>query len=181
MKVILWIVGGILWLIEKILKFINKNAFIQTALMGTNFCKSCANAVSLIARNAMRIGTLGMIGGIIHFLGLTFITVGTGVAGWGALTAWYDGQIKSPIAPLTLIFIMGYCLGSIVISVFSISVDAIFQCFLADEEMNKTQGGAKHTPSQLDSFLKHHDVKVVPAAGSAAATTGGQKIQVVGV
>ena len=179
MRVVMWVIGGILWLINKILKFINKNAFIQTALLGTSFCKSCANAVSLIARNALRIGTLGMIGGIIHFLGISFITIGTGVAGWGALTAWYDGQIKSPIAPLALIFIMGYCLGSIVISVFSISVDSIFQCFLADEEMNKTQGGAKHTPSQLDSFLKHHEVKVVPEAGSAR--TGGQNVQVVGV
>jgi hypothetical protein len=176
----MWLIGGILWLIQKIMKFINKNAFIQTALLGTNFCKSCANAVSLIARNAVRIGTLGMIGGIVHFLGITFITIGTGVAGWGALTAWYDGEIKSPIAPLALIFIMGYCLGSIVISVFSISVDSIFQCFLADEEMNKNQGGAKHTPSQLDSFLKHNDIKVVPAE-SGSAKTGGQNVQVVGV
>ena len=150
---------AVLNFIEKVINFLNKNAFIQTALMGTNFCVSCANAVSLIIRNAGRIGTLGLIGGAVHFLGLTFITAGTGLAGW-ALLAWaFDGKLTSPIGPVIIFIIMGYCIGSVIISVFSISVDSILQCFVSDEEIHKTEGGAKFTPKLLQQFLSSKQAK----------------------
>jgi len=179
LKGILYILKFIFWIIEKILKFINKNAFIQTALLGTHFCKSCSRAVGLIARNALRLGALGVIGGGVHFLGITFITVGTTVIGWATVGALYDGQLKSPIAPVLIILLMGYFVGSIVISVFSVAVDSILQCFLADEELHKTEGGAKYTPSQLVTFLKSNRPKDMKQDGSVKP--GGQSVQVVGV
>jgi hypothetical protein len=124
-----------------------------------------------------------MIGGAVHFLGITFIAVGTSAIGWAVIGAMYDGELKSPIAPLLVIFVIGYCIGSIVISVFSIAVDAILHCFLADEEMHKTEGGAKYTPSKLAKFLKSgaaKDAKVVNSADSVVKP-GGQSVQVVGV
>ena len=150
---------SILKFIEKVVNFLNKNAFIQTALMGTNFCVSCGNAVSLIIRNAGRIGTLGLIGGAVHFLGLTFITAATGLAGWAILASWFDGQLTSPIAPVIIFLIIGYCIGSVVISVFSIAVDSILQCFVSDEELHKTEGGAKFTPKLLQQFLSSKEIK----------------------
>lgn len=156
--------------VEKVVNFLNKNAFIQTALMGTNFCVSCAHAVSLVVRNAGRIGTLAVIGAIVHFLGLTFITAATGLIGWAILAAWFDGQLTSPIAPIVVFIITGYCIGSVVISVFSIAVDSILQCFVSDEELHKSEGGAKFTPTILQQFLSskqmRQDAKLdpVPAA-----------------
>jgi solute carrier family 44 (choline transporter-like protein), member 2/4/5 len=166
-----WIMYGFLSFLEKVMRFINKNAYIQTALMGTNFCVSCKNAIKLILNNAMRIGTLGFIGGVVHFLGISFISVGTVLAGWGILATWFDGQLTSPIGPLLVIFVVGYCIGSIVISVFSISVDAILQCFVCDEEMNKDDGGAKFTPALLQKFVEHE--------GTAAKS--GRPVDVVGI
>lgn len=183
-KIIVGVIHAVLALIEKILKFLNKNAFIQTALMGTNFCRSCANAVSLIARNAVRIGTLGFMGGIVHFLGLLFITSATGLIGWGILAGWYDGQIKSPILPVFAMVIIGYSIGKIVISVFSISVDSILQCFCSDEELHHSEGGAKFTPQLLQTFLDSDDAKSCGVGGKGvvqvnSAAIGHTNVQVV--
>ena len=177
---------AVLKFIEKILAFLNKNAFIQTALMGTNFCKSCANAVSLVIRNAARIGTLGVIGGVVHVLGLAFITTATGLAGWGILASWFDGKIKSPIVPVAVMLVLGYSIGSIVISVFSIAVDAILQCFVSDEELHKAEGGAKFTPVLLQQFISSDDGKAAGVeqphvVGVGNPSVGGQPVNVVQV
>ena len=149
-------INAVLAVIDRIVTFINKNAFIQTALMGTNFLVSCAAAVSLIVRNAARIGALAVIGSAVHFLGMIFITASTGFMGWALLAHFYDGQIASPVIPTVAFLIMGYLIGSVVISVFSLSVDSILQCFISDEELHKSEGGAKYTPLQLETFLADH-------------------------
>jgi Plasma-membrane choline transporter len=43
------------------MKFLNKNAYIQTALFSTSFCKSSREAFYLIARNIARVGAVGVI------------------------------------------------------------------------------------------------------------------------
>jgi Plasma-membrane choline transporter len=49
------------WCLEKCMKFLNKNAYIQTALFSTSFCKSSREAFYLIARNIARVGAVGVI------------------------------------------------------------------------------------------------------------------------
>jgi choline transporter-like protein 2/4/5 len=38
----------VLWLVEKIVKFINKNAYIMVAVKGTGYCDSAGRAVTLM-------------------------------------------------------------------------------------------------------------------------------------
>lgn len=45
------------WL-ERVMKFINRNAYILTAVHGYNFCKSAKEAFSLIMRNIVRVYVL---------------------------------------------------------------------------------------------------------------------------
>ena len=40
------------------MKFINRNAYILTAINGTNFCSSAKEAFSLILRNCVRVVVL---------------------------------------------------------------------------------------------------------------------------
>jgi Plasma-membrane choline transporter len=42
-------------------QFINKNAYIQTALFSTSFCKSAREGFYLIARNIARIGAVSLV------------------------------------------------------------------------------------------------------------------------
>ena len=52
--------------IEKCMKFINKNAYIQTAIFGYHFCKAAKCAFFLILRNIARIMALSIVSGLYY-------------------------------------------------------------------------------------------------------------------
>merc|ERR1740138_2042071 len=89
MEIICKIFAYCLWCFEKCVKFLNKNAYIQIALMGTNFCVSAKNAFWLIIRNAVRFALLGSLGSVINVIGKYFIAVSTAVVGFFLLQVMY--------------------------------------------------------------------------------------------
>jgi hypothetical protein len=58
-----------MWCLEKVMKFMNKNAYIQTAIYGYSFCKAARCAFFLIARNILRFGAVSIVGDFVLFLG----------------------------------------------------------------------------------------------------------------
>ncbi|EER11601.1 ctl transporter, putative [Perkinsus marinus ATCC 50983] len=141
---------------EKCIKFLNKNAYIQTALLGTKFCTSAKNAFFLILRNAARIGVLGAIGNAVRLFGYLFIMGklgATAAAGYFITLEMYDGEINSPVVPIIIYVVVGYVVGKLITNVFGLAVDSMLQCFVADEELNKASGGAQCTPPLLKKFL----------------------------
>jgi len=170
-------------MLHKMLTFLSRNAFIQTALFGSNFFKSCANAITLVASNPARLGALHVISALVEVLGLALITAGTGFSGWALLLHFYDGQIKSPLLPVIVMCIIAFGIALVVMSLFSMTVGTILQCFLADEELHKTEGGAKFTPSLLQRFLASADAREAgvqqPGVVGVAGPVGGQPISIV--
>jgi hypothetical protein len=79
-KIILWCTSYILMCLEKFIKFISKNAYIQIALTGKNFCMSAWNAFILILKNIMRFGTANFIGVIFKYIGVIFVAGANGLA-----------------------------------------------------------------------------------------------------
>merc|ERR1719454_83959 len=77
---------------ERIIKFINKNAYIQCALTGHNFCVSCRDAFFLILRNGFLFAIASGIGEIFIFLGRAFIVAATTVAMYYAMTTDVTGS-----------------------------------------------------------------------------------------
>lgn len=51
------------------MKFINKNAYIQTAIYGVSFCKGARLAFFLILRNILRVISVNMVGDFVLLLG----------------------------------------------------------------------------------------------------------------
>merc|ERR1712222_247637 len=82
MRVVFRIIGYFVWCFEKCIRFLNKNAYIQCAILGTNFCVSAKNAFFLILRNITRFGTVTMLGSVVHLLGTVFIMVITTAIGY---------------------------------------------------------------------------------------------------
>ena len=68
-KVILCLCKCCFWCLEKFMKFINRNAYILTAINGSNFCKSAKDAFSLILRNVVRVAVLDKVTDFLIFLG----------------------------------------------------------------------------------------------------------------
>ena len=63
-KILACMTGYLLWLMEKCVKFITKNAYIQVALMNKGFCMSAWCGFALIIKNAYRFGASKTIGSV---------------------------------------------------------------------------------------------------------------------
>ncbi len=44
-----------MWYVQKVMQFINRNAYIVVAVKGTGYCTSAGRAIKLIVNNALRL------------------------------------------------------------------------------------------------------------------------------
>lgn len=107
-KVILCVISCCLWCIEKCLKYLNKNAYIQTAIHGYSFCKAARSAFFLILRNIGRIAALSMVSGLILFLGKAIITGGTGLLVYVVIDYTIADDLNSIITPMVFTIFIAY-------------------------------------------------------------------------
>jgi len=126
-KIVLCLTAYLLDCLERFIKFISKNAYIQIALTGKNFCASAWNAFLLIMKNAVRFGTANSIGFIFNVLGVVFITACNGLVVYAALHYYepYIGKVTNWIAPTGIAGVQGFIIGTMFMSVFSFSSDTI--------------------------------------------------------
>lgn len=66
-----------LWCFEKCLKFLNRNAYIEVAIYGYNFCKAAQKAFSLLTSNILRVAAINSVGTFVLFLGKVSVVVST--------------------------------------------------------------------------------------------------------
>jgi len=118
---------------EKCLKFLTKHAYIQIAVMGTPFCTSAKNAFFLLLRNCVRFGALALLGWVLGLLGFATIIAGTAVCGFFILEALHPEV--NPLGPMVVYVFIGYASAKLFISIFSLAVDTMLQCFIALEEL----------------------------------------------
>ena len=63
-----------LWYLEKVLKYINRNAYILVAVKGYSYCYSALQAIKLIILNMLRIAAVNTVGDFLTWLGKIVIT-----------------------------------------------------------------------------------------------------------
>merc|ERR1712015_455962 len=85
-KVLVCLTGYLLWLMEKCVKFISKNAYIQIALTNDWFCQSAWNAFALVVRNVHRFGAANTIGSIYMLFGGLMIVCANSACGYLFMT-----------------------------------------------------------------------------------------------
>eukprot|EP00931_Biecheleriopsis_adriatica_P098375 TRINITY_DN7231_c0_g2_i1.p1 TRINITY_DN7231_c0_g2~~TRINITY_DN7231_c0_g2_i1.p1 ORF type:complete len:949 (+),score=198.10 TRINITY_DN7231_c0_g2_i1:115-2961(+) len=137
-----------MWCLEKCLKFLNKNAYIQIALLGTNFCTSAKKAFFLIMRNALRFSTVALLGTMISWIGFFFISI-AGVAVGYLIVSGLHPEMSLTIN-LIIYAITAYLIAQLFMQVFGLAVDSTLQCFLACEEMGM---GGDFVPEQMKRWL----------------------------
>jgi len=126
-KVLLCCTSYLLACLDRCIKFITKNAYIQVALTSKNFCRSAWNAFMLIVKNMFRFGAVSTVGGIFMFLGRIFIIVLSVGASYLMMTQWAEikENTTSPYFPCIIAGIIGFLIGAIFMSVFSFAADTI--------------------------------------------------------
>ena len=83
---------------------------------------------------------------------MIFIAAGSAVIGYFVITKvdMFSEDLNSPVLPVVAMALIGFIIGSVTMSVYGMSSDALMHCFLLDEELNK--GQAKAFP-ELQKFM----------------------------
>ncbi|CAB4037806.1 choline transporter 4 [Paramuricea clavata] len=137
------------WCLEKFLKFLNKNAYIEIAIYGKNFCVSAKNAFFLLMRNVVRVVVLDKVTDFLLFIGKVTITLAMAVGSF----YWFerDKNLNYFLAPVIIITVATYVIATAFFSVYEMAIDTLFLCFLEDLERND---GSEEKPYYMSKKLK---------------------------
>jgi len=143
---------------------INKNALVWTAIWGDSFGTAACSSFKLLWGNLGRTGAMSAVSFFLIFLGKVLISLAT--LGFAAIIikAQYP-DISSPVLPLVLIFVIGWMVASLFMSVFEVAMDTIFLCFLIDEKLHASSGtmcASKGLRQLVDAdFMREKNRKVM--------------------
>ena len=143
-----------LWCIDRLVKFISRNAFILIAVKGTSYCASAGTAVRIILANIAQVAVINTVGDALIFL------MKLGVAAASAFLAllatdlprYQDADsstlLSSPLVPVVLSFLAAYVIAWVIFLVYEIAVDTIILSYCEDCNENGA-GKPKYAPPVL--------------------------------
>ncbi|XP_043504318.1 choline transporter-like protein 1 isoform X2 [Polistes fuscatus] len=129
-KGILWCCQCCLWCFECALKFLTRNAYIETAIYGCNFCTGGKKAFQALSSNILRVAAINSVGDFVLFLGKVLVVVLTVITGI-YLIQKKEG-LQHPWVPITLAGLLAFLVSHCFISIYEMIIDSIFLCFCED-------------------------------------------------
>lgn len=153
-KVIFCCIDCCLWCLEKVLKFISKNAYIQTAIHGTKFLSSCKAAFFAIARNIARIGSVHVASTAALVVGKVFVVCMSAACAYYILDTEYAERISGFVAPTLLVLLLALMVVTMFMDVFHMVIDSMLMCYITDEECN--DGKAVYASAESTAFINEH-------------------------
>nr|KAF6383683.1 solute carrier family 44 member 5 [Pipistrellus kuhlii] len=130
------------WCLEKVVKFLNRNAYVMIAIYGKNFCRSARDAFELLIRNILKVAVMDKVTDFVLVLGKILVTGSIGVLGFLLFTQRVSIIIEGPTSlnyywvPLLTIIAGSYLVAHGFFSVYAMCIDTIFICFCEDLERN---------------------------------------------
>jgi len=129
-----------MWCLEKIMKFINKHAYILVAIYGYSFCKAARRGFFLLLRNVLRVAAVNMVSSFLIFIGKIFVPTATVFLCYlGMAYGTNNSHVSGIIAPLVFTFLISYFVTAMFNEIFAMGIETILFCFIADEEMFKPE------------------------------------------
>lgn len=159
-KTMIWIARCCIWCVDCCIRFISDNAYIQTAMKGTNFCTSAMSSFYLMVRNPFAWTALTTISYIMFFLGKGLIVTASAWLTY-ILTQYALPNIGQPLVPAIAMGLWAYLCASLFLGIFDFSAMAILQCFCVNEEL----GGTCYTPDALKGFIDEQDKNEAERSG----------------
>ena len=143
------------WCMECCLKFVNKNAYIQTAIFSTSFCTSCKASFGLLFRNAGRISAVSYVSAAVLIVGKLFISTVVTITSYYVIVENLADELHSVAGPVVIIFLISYFISDMFMDVLDMGILTVLHCFIADEEMF-TNEGERYTDHQLKNYVDEH-------------------------
>ena len=155
-----------LWCLEKCMKVLNKEAYIQTAIFGYAFCTAARKGFFLVLRNIRRVAALEAVGNFIFFITKVLISATCALACFVWMGQYYREETHSITYPTLLVAAMAFHLGAIFVGVVDMVADTLLICFIADEEIyGEGDDNCFATPG-LRGYIEGHPNHVkTPKAG----------------
>ncbi|KAI9562773.1 hypothetical protein GHT06_010227 [Daphnia sinensis] len=130
------------WMLERFMRFVNRNAFVLCAINGTGFCQSASEAFLLLLRNVARVAVLDKVTDFLLFIGRLVIVTAMGILSFYVFTnrIHYINEYIPPtnyyMVPIITTVLGAYFISGLFFSVYTMAIDTIFLCFLQDTEIN---------------------------------------------
>jgi choline transporter-like protein 2/4/5 len=166
LKYAMCIVKYCMWYLEKVIKFINRNAYILVAVKGYSYCYSAIKAVALIIMNALRMAAVNTVGDFLTWLGKIVVAGCCGFIAFLLLdTDQYtdptsSSYLTSPLLPVIFVMFIAYCEADVFLSVYEMAVDTILLSFC--EDCGESNGPHYAPPLLMSALGKSSDPKVKP-------------------
>ncbi|XP_073935845.1 choline transporter-like protein 5 isoform X1 [Castor canadensis] len=130
------------WCLEKMVKFLNRNAYIMIAIYGKNFCRSARDAFNLLMRNILKVAVTDEVTHFVLLLGKILVSGFIGVLAFLLFTeklpmiAYGPTSLNYYWVPLLTVIFGSYLIAHGFFSVYAMCVETIFICFCEDLERN---------------------------------------------
>ncbi|XP_001944379.2 choline transporter-like protein 1 [Acyrthosiphon pisum] len=138
--------------IQQFIQYLTRNAYIEIAIYGDNFCRSGQQAFKMITSNVLRVAAINSVGDFVLFLGKVLVVTSTVLLGFkmletkpGVLHLW---------VPLTVAGIFAYFVAHCFISVYEMVIDTIFMCFCEDCNLNDGVTQEYYMSKELMDFVE---------------------------
>ncbi|KAI6658551.1 Choline transporter-like protein 4 [Oopsacas minuta] len=157
---VLCALGCLFFILEKILRYVNRMAYIEIAIYGYGFCRGAYHAVTLLLRNVVRAAVKDRVAHFILFLGklacvglvavVSYLFFGEynetlGASLWGRPLNFY-------LVPIIILVFATYLIASGFLDTYGMAIDTLFICVLEDMERNDGSAGKEY---RFDSKLKN--------------------------
>lgn len=142
-------------ILDRYIRFVNKHAYIQTAIFSSSFCRSARDGFFLVLRNAGRIGAISLVSDVVIVIGKIFIATLTGGLAYYFMDSYIDDKLISLLGPTILIIIIAYFVASMFFNIFGMACETILHCFVADEEMFG-DGADSYAENDLKDWIDKH-------------------------
>jgi choline transporter-like protein 2/4/5 len=122
-------------MLEKFMRFVNRNAYVLCAINGTGFCESASEAFSLLLRNVVRVAVLDKVTDFLLFIGRLVIVTSVGILSFYVFTnrIHYINEYLPPthyyMVPIITTVLGAYFISGLFFSVYAMAIDTIFICF----------------------------------------------------
>ncbi|XP_076281785.1 choline transporter-like protein 1 isoform X2 [Lasioglossum baleicum] len=142
-----------LWCFECALKFLTRNAYIETAIYGCNFCTGGRKAFHALSSNILRVAAINSVGDFVLFLGKVLVVTLTIVSGI-YLMQKKEG-LHHPWVPIVVAGLFAFLVAHCFISIYEMVIDTIFICFCEDCEKNDGIGRPYFMSRGLMEFVEN--------------------------
>lgn len=121
------------WLLDRFLKYIDRNAYIMMSMYGEGYLSSAKRAVELLYKNSTRALVLDYVTYFVLLLSRLLIT---GIAGYITAQEKITAGLHYQWLPIALVVAGTYFISKGLFSVYGMAVDTLFMCFLIDSSVN---------------------------------------------